>query len=141
MSMAASVECRAPFLDHRLVHTVINLPLSYRLRGSTDKWILKEIASHYLPRQVVYRKKTGFPLPHRDYLGPLAKEDLFHKGFCMEFLGMHRKGLRESIANWQQNVHGFFNLLALEMWGRLYFLHQPLEDLTEQVMRLSCKTH
>ena len=44
MSMAASVECRVPFLDHRLVNKAVNLPLSYRLHGSTDKWILKEIA-------------------------------------------------------------------------------------------------
>jgi asparagine synthase (glutamine-hydrolysing) len=137
MSMAASVECRVPFLDHRLVHTVLNLPLSYRLRGSTDKWILKEIASHYLPRQVVYRPKLGFPLPLQDYLAPLAQEEFFHGGFCLEFLGMHRQGMLQAVANWRSNVHGFFNLLALEIWGRLFFLHQPLENVTEQVMRLS----
>ena len=53
MSMAASVECRVPFLDHRLVKKAVNLPLSYRLHGSTDKWILKEIAARYLPRDIV----------------------------------------------------------------------------------------
>jgi asparagine synthase (glutamine-hydrolysing) len=137
MSMAASVECRVPFLDHRLVHTVLNLPLTYRLRGSTDKWILKEIASHYLPRQVVYRHKVGFPLPLQDYLAPLAQEEFFHGGFCLEFLGMHRQGMLQAVANWRSNVHGFFNLLALEIWGRLFLLRQPLENVTEQVRRLS----
>jgi asparagine synthase (glutamine-hydrolysing) len=137
MSMAASIECRVPFLDHRLVHTVINLPLSYRLRGSTDKWLLKEIAARHLPRDVVYRKKLGFPLPLKDYLAPLAREELFHDGFCVGFLGLHRRGLTEAISNWTQNVDGFFNLLALEIWGRLFFLGQALDELTEQTRRLA----
>ena len=94
--MAASIECRVPFLDHRLVHTVINLPLSYRLRGFTDKWLLKEIAARHLPHDIVYRKKMGFPLPLKDYLAPLAREELFNHGFCVEFLGLHRRGLMES---------------------------------------------
>jgi asparagine synthase (glutamine-hydrolysing) len=133
MSMAASVECRVPFLDHRLVHTVINLPLSYRLRGSTDKWLLKEIASRHLPQNVVYRKKLGFPLPLKDYLAPLAREELFHDGFCVEFLGLHRRGINEAISNWSQNVDGFFNLLALEIWGRLFFFKQSLPELTDRI--------
>jgi asparagine synthase (glutamine-hydrolysing) len=140
MSMAASVECRTPFLDHRLVETVLNLPLSFRLRGSTDKWILREIASRYLPRAIVYRKKVGFPLPLGDYLAPLAQAEFFHDGFCLEFLGMHRRGVLEAVANWRQNLHGFFNLLALEIWGRLFFLRQPLAELTERVTQLSSRT-
>jgi len=137
MSMAASVECRVPFLDHRLVHTVINLPLSYRLRGFTDKWLLKEIASHHLPPKVVYRKKLGFPLPLKDYLAPLARQELFNDGFCLEHLGLHRGGLMKAISNWTENVDGFFNLLALEIWGRLFFFKQSLADLTDKVNRIS----
>jgi asparagine synthase (glutamine-hydrolysing) len=140
MSMAASVECRAPFLDHRLVRVVLNLPLSYRLRGATDKWMLKEIAARYLPHSIVYRKKVSFPLPLKDYLAPLAHEDFFSRGFCLDFLGMHPRGVLGVVANWQQNVHGFFNLLALEIWGRLFFLHQPLEDLTNHLDQLSGRT-
>jgi asparagine synthase (glutamine-hydrolysing) len=139
MSMAASVECRTPFLDHRLVETVFNLPLRYRLRGSMDKWVLKEIAAHYLPRNIVYRKKVGFPLPLADYLAPLAREELFRGGFCVEFMGMHKRGVLDAVCKWQENIHGFFNLLALEIWGRLFFLRQPVEDLTERLMQLSGK--
>jgi asparagine synthase (glutamine-hydrolysing) len=133
--MAASVECRVPFLDHRLVNRAVNLPLSYRLHGSTDKWILKEIASHYLPRDIVYRKKVGFPLPLEDYLAPLAREELFRGGFCLEFLQLQRKGLAEAITTWKHDVEGFFTLLTLEIWGRLFFLRQPLGEVTELVMR------
>ena len=140
MSMAASIECRVPFLDHRLVHTVINLPLSYRLRGFTDKWLLKEIASRHLPRNIVYRKKMGFPLPLKDYLAPLAREELFHDGFCVEFLGIHRRGLFEAISNWTENVDGFFNLLAIEIWGRLFFFRQSVEEVTSTILRVSAST-
>jgi asparagine synthase (glutamine-hydrolysing) len=140
MSMAASVECRVPFLDHRLVKKIINLPLSYRLQGRTDKWLLKEIAAHYLPRTIVYRKKLGFPLPLHDYLEPLAREELFHKGFCLEYLRMQRKGLMDSISKWRDDSEGFFTLLTLEIWGRLFFFRQPLEEVTEKVTQLSAHT-
>jgi asparagine synthase (glutamine-hydrolysing) len=139
MSMAASVECRAPFLDHRLVETVFNLPLRYRLRGATDKWVLKEIAAHYLPRNIVDRKKVGFPLPLADYLAPLAHEEFFRCGFCLEVIGMHQRGVLNAVSKWQENVHGFFNLLTLEIWGRLFFLHQPVEEVSERLMQLSRK--
>jgi asparagine synthase (glutamine-hydrolysing) len=133
MGMAASLECRVPFLDHRLVQVVLNLPLSFRLRRTVDKWVLKDIASHYLPCSIVYRKKTGFPLPLADYLAPLAQEKFFHNGFCVEFLGMRRQGVMEAISAWKENVHGFFNLLALEIWGRLFFLGETEEALTRQL--------
>jgi len=135
MSMAASVECRVPFLDHRLIKKAVNLPLSYRLRGSVDKWIVKEIAAHHLPRELVYRKKVGFPLPLHDYLAPLAQEEFFCGGFCLEVLELQPKGLSETVSKWTHDVEGFFTLLTLEIWGRLFFLHQSVEEVTEQVMR------
>ena len=137
MSMAASVECRTPFLDHQLVRMALNLPLKYRLRGQTDKWVLKAIAARYLPRDVVYRQKVGFPLPVKDYLAPLANQDFFIGGFCLDVLGMHRRGFLEAISSWDQNVHGFFNLLALEIWGRMFVLGEPVEDVTDRVQRIS----
>jgi hypothetical protein len=137
MSMAASVECRVPFLDHRLVRTAVNLPLSYRLHGSIDKWILKEIAARHLPREIVYRKKMGFPLPLVDYLAPLARYEFFNNGFCLEYLEMRPKGLQEAISRWRDDVESFFTLLALEIWGRLFFLRQPLQELTEEAVRQS----
>jgi asparagine synthase (glutamine-hydrolysing) len=140
MSMAASVECRVPFLDHRLVKKAVNLPLSYRLRGSIDKWIVKEIAARHLPRELVYRKKVGFPLPLQDYLAPLAREEFFRGGFCLEFLELHPKGFSETVSNWRHDVEGFFTLLTLEIWGRLFFLRQSLQQVTDQVIRFSEQT-
>ena len=140
MSMAASVECRVPFLDHRLVHTAVNLPMAYRLRGGTDKWILKEVASRHLPREIVYRKKVGFPLPLEDYLAPVATGRIFEDGFCVGCLGMHPSGVSQLVSGWRSNVNGFFNLLSLEIWGRLFFLGESIDDVSERFLRVPRKT-
>jgi hypothetical protein len=50
-SMGASEECRVPFLDHRLVHKAINLPVDYRIGKRANKWVLKQVAERYMPRQ------------------------------------------------------------------------------------------
>ena len=133
MSMGASVECRVPFLDHRLVETAVNLPLSRRLRGRDDKWLLKEIAVRHLPRDIVYRKKLGFPLPLRDYIAPLARETIFRDGYCVEELGLSRRGLAQIVARWSDNVDGFFSLLSLEIWGRLYMRGETVGAVNEHL--------
>lgn len=140
MSMSASVECRVPFLDHRMVHEVINLPLSMRLRAKSDKWILKRIAANYLPASIVERKKAGFPLPMQDYLEPLANMSLFDNGFCIEVLGYKRSGLNEAVRTWKDNVVGFFSLVSLEIWGRLYFLNETVEQIDALIENLESQT-
>ncbi len=133
MSMGASVECRVPFLDHRLVETAVNLPLSSRLRGRDDKWLLKEIAVRHLPRDIVYRKKLGFPLPLRDYIAPLARESIFHDGYCVEELELSRRGLAQTVSRWADNVDGFFSLLSLEIWGRLFLRGESVDVVKEHL--------
>jgi asparagine synthase (glutamine-hydrolysing) len=140
MSMGASIECRVPFLDHRLVRNVINLPLHYRIRGRTDKWLLKAIAARHLPRAIVKRRKVGFPLPIQDYLAPFVHGNFFHKGFCNEIIGLHARGIRETIASRQMNVQAFFNLVSLEIWGRLFIMQQPLEQVSEYIVKAEYTT-
>jgi hypothetical protein len=74
-------------------------------------------------------------LPVTDYLAPLARSALFDDGFCIQSLGMNRAGLVKSIEDWRQNVNGFFNLLALEIWGRLFFFRQSVDEVNEQIKR------
>jgi asparagine synthase (glutamine-hydrolysing) len=136
MSMGASTECRVPFLDHRLVHKAINLPLSYRVSRRADKWVLKRIAARYLPTGLVTRKKMGFPLPLQDYLAPLAHLDLFSNGFCREVLGLSPKSVQEFVASWQKNPFALLSLVSLEIWGRLFILQEPLEQVNEVIAKL-----
>lgn len=59
-SMAASLEMRAPFLDHELVSWGMSLPASMKLRGGSGKWVLKEAAKTLLPAALLQRPKQGF---------------------------------------------------------------------------------
>jgi asparagine synthase (glutamine-hydrolysing) len=63
MSMAASIESRVPFLDHKLVEYTARLPVGVKLRGKTTKWILREAMKGILPEEILTRKKMGFPVP------------------------------------------------------------------------------
>jgi asparagine synthase (glutamine-hydrolysing) len=139
-SMGASVECRVPFLDHRLVHRAINLPIDYRVGRRADKWILKQVAARYFTGQLVTRQKMGFPLPLEQYLEPLADLEFFEGGFCEHTLGLSRRGLAHLVSSWRRWVHGFFGLLTLEIWGRLFFLGQTPEQVSEQLEAIERKT-
>jgi asparagine synthase (glutamine-hydrolysing) len=62
-SMAWAVESRVPFLDHRVVEYVLNLPSSFKSTGASDKILLKSIAADLLPSEVIRRKKRPVPIP------------------------------------------------------------------------------
>jgi asparagine synthase (glutamine-hydrolysing) len=72
MSMAHSLEVRPPFLDHRIVAFAATLPASLKIRGSRQKFLLKELMKGKLPPSVLNRKKVGFDIPAHEWLrGPL----------------------------------------------------------------------
>ena len=71
MSMAASIESRVPFLDHRLVEFAARLPDKFKLRGFRTKWILREAVRELLPAEILSRPKMGFPVPFGEWMrGP-----------------------------------------------------------------------
>jgi len=74
MSMAHSLEVRPPFLDHRIVEFSALLPASLKIRGSRQKFVLKELMRGKLPPVVLTRKKMGFDIPAHEWLrGPLRR--------------------------------------------------------------------
>lgn len=128
-SMGASIECRNPFLDHRLAHVAFNLPLDYKVGKRADKWVLKQVAERYMPTRLVHRKKAGFPLPVDDYLAPLARAEFFAGGFCEDTLELGHRGLERLMDAGGRRLHGMFGLVALEIWGRIYFMGQTVADI------------
>jgi asparagine synthase (glutamine-hydrolysing) len=62
-SMAWAVEARVPFLDHRLVEYVANVPSQYKMHQGIEKFILKEIGKEILPAEITGRKKKPLPFP------------------------------------------------------------------------------
>ncbi len=136
MSMGASVECRVPFLDHRVVELGTQLPLAYRVRRRADKWILKQVAKRHLPRSLVERKKMGFPLPLAEYLAPLAHPKFFAQGFWLEIAQLRQRGLEESIATWSEKPFAFLALVSGEIWGRLTFMGETVDEIRGRIEEL-----
>jgi len=124
MTMAHGVEARVPYLDHRVVEAVMRMPPSWKLRGLTDKWILRRAAEGVLPRRIVRRRKTGFAVP----VGEWAAGEM--RDLVMDLLGpasVRRRGLFEPeavSALLERRPYGMFQrrqvwtLLCLELWCR-----------------------
>jgi asparagine synthase (glutamine-hydrolysing) len=71
-SMAHAVEVRPPFLDHRIIEFAATLPSSFKIQGSRQKVILKELMRGKLSPAILNRKKIGFDIPTHDWFrGPL----------------------------------------------------------------------
>jgi asparagine synthase (glutamine-hydrolysing) len=67
MSMAHSLEVRPPFLDHRVVEFAASLPRRLKIRGTSQKFVLRELMRGKLPESVLTRKKSGFDIPTHDW--------------------------------------------------------------------------
>jgi asparagine synthase (glutamine-hydrolysing) len=117
MSMAAGVETRVPFLDVELVEFAGRVPVNLKQRGSEGKWLLKKAMEPYLPREVIYRPKSGFgaPLRHwmrfelREMVGDLLSEENLNKRKLFEPLAVRK--LIE--ANDCGKVDGSYTLLSM----------------------------
>jgi len=87
-SMLSSLECRAPFLDHRLVDLSFNLPDNYLIRGFNRKRILKDAFEYAVPKNYFNSPKNGFEIPIGSWLRNELKSDLI-KCLSKEFLDVH----------------------------------------------------
>ena len=67
-AMGASLETRAPFLDHRVVEFAWRLPLSAKIRNGQGKWILRQMLYRLVPKELVDQRKRGFDVPLEAWL-------------------------------------------------------------------------
>lgn len=74
--MAEGVEIRVPFLDPDLMAWAARLPVRMKIRGRRTKWVLRKAMENLLPREVIYRPKTGFGVPLRAWLATELREML-----------------------------------------------------------------
>jgi len=127
MSMAASIESRVPFLDHKLVEFAASLPARYKLRFSSGKYLLRKAMARDLPPEVLRRDKKGFPTPIRPWLrnqlfekletiltdGRLAERRLVKPSYVEYLLNAHRQGSSSA-------TEGCWRLLNFELWCRIF---------------------
>ena len=127
MSMAAGVEVRVPYLDLDLAEYAARIPIGLKQRGRVGKWVLKKAMEPYLPKDVIYRPKTGFGAPLRRWM----RHDLRH--LVAELLSvdsLRRRGLFEPtavqrlIANNDSGkvdaAYTLLSLLCIEIWCRAF---------------------
>lgn len=72
ISMASSVELRVPFLENAVIDFALNLHPDLKRRQGRGKWLLKEVASKYLPRENILARKKGFPISSDYFAGTEA---------------------------------------------------------------------
>ena len=73
-SMRASLEVRVPLLGMSVVDAAWRIAPEFRLRGSTNKWILRELLKEHVPSELITSDKKGFGVPVSDWLrGPLSE--------------------------------------------------------------------
>jgi asparagine synthase (glutamine-hydrolysing) len=131
VTMAASVECRVPFLDHELVENVVGIDGRLKISKQTSKYLLKRFASEYLPNAIVDRPKVGFSVPigswFRNELRPLL-ERIFVDEQMISALdyGAVEKLLDDQARGRKGCEARLWNLLALELWCRRWIWRQPL---------------
>lgn len=122
-SMACSLECRCPLLDHELVEFAVSLPIEWRLGPRGGKQILKDWASDRLPPEVLNRSKMGFGVPvgewFRDELRGVLVDHVLAPGslaariFRREWL---ERLLQAHLSGRANNEHRLWALLMLELW-------------------------
>ena len=127
MTMANSVELRVPFLDHRVVEYAATIPSSMKLRRGVVKWILKRAMKDRLPREILTRKKVGFPTPlafmlQRDLSGYLR--DLLLSPKCVNRQYFKRQAverlIEENTSKKKDHHRLLWQLVVLEEWHRQF---------------------
>ena len=128
-SMAHSLECRAPFLDHRVVELAMAIPINrkMRFRSGRSKVILKQAFADLLPPAIKARSKMGFGLPVGRWFRSELKGEL--EAVLLDPVCLNRGLFRpdaverlvaEHTAGKRERTHQLWALLMLELWFRQY---------------------
>ena len=119
--MSASLESRAPLLDHRVVDLAFALPERVLIREGRGKWILRKVLDRYVPRELIDRPKAGFSIPLAAWLrGPLHSwaMHLLNSTELSKEAGLDRGKIA---LLWTQHQAGSFDR-SYYLWNVLMFL-------------------
>ncbi len=127
MSMANSLEARAPFLDRALIEYVATLPDEYKMSGNATKVILREAFDDLLPEAVKQAPKRGFGVPvdawFRGTLGDYLRDTLLVPSARLrDYVSQDRvrELLTEHAAGRANHGHRLWTLLTFERWLQLW---------------------
>jgi asparagine synthase (glutamine-hydrolysing) len=140
MTMAKSIECRVPFLDHRLFEAAARIPARLKLMRGELKYVLKRSLEGVLPESILTRGKRGFGAP----LGAWFKAELLPlREAVLAKSAVERRGLlnwpavREILAAHDASREDYTDLILvminLEIWCRLFLDGSTASDLGEEL--------
>jgi asparagine synthase (glutamine-hydrolysing) len=126
MTMANSIELRVPFLDHRVLEFAASLPQHYKVRGVTTKYVVKKALAGRLPKQILARRKAGFPVPYEFWQRTALREWL--RDILLDRQTLARGYFKKSGIEYllSQNLDKglypkeVFCLAVLELWHRMF---------------------
>ncbi len=130
MSMANSLECRAPLLDYRIVEFAASLPMSLKRRNGTSKYILKKSLGKLLPDSILHRKKMGFESPIAQWMRSslrvtfeqavfnemAASQELFNQAPLKEMWKQHKAGSNTYVSE-------LWSIFMFELWWHQYMVN------------------
>ena len=124
MLMNPSVEGRVPFLENELMQFALNLAVSQKINGSSNKHLLKQVALRYLPANIVNRTKKGFTVPFAQYVTKYPK--ILENGFVADWTRLTKKQL----VSWcNGDIDQLYRLISIEVWGRIFVHKTPWTDI------------
>ncbi|MGB6041570.1 MAG: asparagine synthase (glutamine-hydrolyzing) [Pirellulales bacterium] len=124
-SMAHSLECRQPMLDHRVVELAIQMPINLKVQGGRGKSILRQAFGDLVPPEVFRRRKMGFGVPLDHWFRHELKD--FSRDLLTDDTARNRGYFRPEIVSQLLNEHAearrdhsdrLWALLVLELWHR-----------------------
>lgn len=126
-SMANSVEVRVPFIDKELVEFAMSIESRYKMHKGVSKYILKKVATDYLPKKIVHRAKASFGMPIRAWISSDLK-DLIDDALSIE--NIKKRGILDPCfvgriiekdrSGKEDNAYRIYQFLTLELWFRRY---------------------
>jgi asparagine synthase (glutamine-hydrolysing) len=132
LCMGESVEYCDAAIDSDFMSLALNLNGHLILRkNKITKWILKELATRYVPRELAFQKKHPvWSVPVDQYFVPMLRESLFKGGFLDSHMGMDWPTVNDMYRQDKEKTQILYRLINIELWGRMFFLGQSVDDVS-----------
>jgi asparagine synthase (glutamine-hydrolysing) len=121
MMMANSIEGRNPFLDHKLVEFVLQIPSQLKVKNKTEKYLLKKAFEGIIPHEILYRPKDSFTVPVNE-LFKNASRKKYYLGIIQDFNADKNIFTKSYLKQLEEPAHvkEFWNVLNLALWNNTH---------------------
>lgn len=134
MTMAASIECRVPFLDHRLVELSVQIPEHFKIKNQEKKYILKQYLKGNLSDEILYRKKEGFGVPvdywiqkYKAHFDRIILDKEFLEAFITNKPKFMELVINQKLTN--RDTWIYWKLFVLCIWFKIFIKNEGYDSI------------